>query len=75
MGFILSTKSSLARHLLEPIIVYQKLGDNFGTSSFHFSNFERLIKPKIGYAHEIHCSKSHIHYARLAWLTHPSRTS
>jgi hypothetical protein len=33
MGLILSTKSPLARHLLEPIVMYQKLGETFGTSS------------------------------------------
>ena len=54
MGMILSIKSSLAHYVLELIVVYRKLGETFGKSSFHLSNSERITRPKIGYAHGNH---------------------
>jgi hypothetical protein len=44
---ILSIESLLAPHVLEPIL---KVGWNFGTFSFHFSNFERILGFKIRHA-------------------------
>ena len=52
-----SIKSSLARCVLEPIL---KVRCNYETSSFHISNYERILGSKIRYAHGTHCPKSHI---------------
>ena len=38
--------------------LYWKFGEIFGTSSFHLSNFVRILGSKIGYAHGNQCPKS-----------------
>ena len=62
MGLILLRENFLLR--VRQLIVFQslfwKLGAIFGASSFHLSNFERIIKSKKGYAHGTHCLKSRI---------------
>ena len=59
---LLSIKSSLARCTLEPILKVGGGGGGgaFGTSSFHLSNFERILRSKIGLAHGTHPLKSQI---------------
>ena len=43
------------------------LGANFGTFSFHLSNFERILGSRNGFVHGTHCPKSISAYAKLAW--------
>ena len=66
----LSIKSLLARRVLELLF---KVGETFGTSSFHLvSNFERILGSKIGYAQGTCCLKSPISLCKAS-LAHPSK--
>lgn len=55
--------------------MFWKLGEMFGTFSFHLSNIENLWDLKQDKLHGMHCPKSwSVLYAKLAWPTHPNRT-
>ena len=58
---------------LEPIL---KVGCKFWDLSSHLSNFERILGSKKGYGYRT-CFVQNLGlaYARLAWSTHPSKTS
>ena len=57
-------KNSLVHRVLKPLL-------NVGTSSFHLSNFERILGSKIGYVHVTCCPKSRISLCKAS-LAHPS---
>ena len=73
MGLVLHSENNLLR--ARWVIVYQslfwKLGETYGTSSFHLKNFERILGSKIGYAHGTHCPKSWIGLCK-AGLANPT---
>ena len=47
--------------------LFTKLGADFGTSSSHLSNFERVLGSKNGCARGARCVNPKLAYARLAW--------
>jgi len=55
--------------------MFSKLGESFGTSTFHLEIFERVLGSKTGYVLGPPVLNPTSAYARLAWPTHPSRTS
>ncbi len=49
--------------------LFEKLGETSRSSSFHFSNFERIVGYEIGYVHGHVVLNLEIAYASLAWTS------
>lgn len=55
--------------------MFWKLGETIKTSSFHLSNFEKILGSRTRCTHGTRCPRSRFSLSRLALPTHPSRAS
>ena len=73
MGFAPSSRKLSMKSFVSSLYqnLFLNLGSIFRISSFHLSNFKRIVRSKLLYVHETRYPKSKISLCKVS-LTHPS---